>query len=174
MMNNMMEQMMGKMMEQMMPKMMETMMTSMMNAMMGAMSAPQVAPAEVEAPAKQEAMSLEDFLAMDTSNEVAESSSKKTSNSVAVDFECESFMPRNARKSRMGLKYNQYVSKSVWAYNHLQIKAKYPDVKYSNGHYYCEKTSDLQNFAGSYHIVTKLNDEQMAEVRAYWDSRKSK
>ena len=71
MMNKMMEQMMGQMMEQMMPKMMEMMMNSMMNAMMG--STPTVAAAEaVDVPAKQEKMTLEELLALDTSNEVAE------------------------------------------------------------------------------------------------------
>lgn len=169
-MNNMNE-MMNKMMEQMMPKMMEMMMASMMNAMMGAMT-PQVAPAEaVDVPAKQETMTIEELLALDTSNEVA---AKPVTSKGKVDFEVVDFVPRGGRKSRKGLKYNQYVSKSVWTYNHLNIKKLFPNVKYSNGCYYCETLGELQNFASSYGIIATLNDGQMAEVKAYWESRKSK
>lgn len=168
----MMNEMMNKMMEQMMPKMMEMMMTSMMQSMMNAM-APTVAPAvATDAPAKQEKMTLEELLALDTSNEVAEKPSSSTKG--AVDFDVVDFVPRGARKSRTGLKYNQYISKYVWTYNHINIRKLFPNVKYSNGCYYCEKLSDLQQFAGSYHIVTTLSDEQKAEVQAYWESRKSK
>ena len=164
-----------KMMEQMMEKYMEQMMAKTMEKMFSSMMAPTVAAAEaVDVPAKQEKMTLEELLALDTSNEVAE---KPSIIKGKVDFEVVDFKPRNARKYHKGLKYNQYVSRYVWTYNHLNIKKKYPNVKYSNGCYYCETLGELQQFANpntGYHIVTNLTDEQMAEVKAYWESRKSK
>lgn len=163
MMNNF-EKMMETMMEQYMEKAMANMMEKMFSTMMGT---PTEAPAEVATP-KPQTMSLEDFLAL----EVDDEKPVKISEKAPLNFIVEDFLPRGGRKYRKGLKYNGYLSKSVWTYNHLEIKKKYPNVKYSNGHYYAETTGDLQNFASSYHIVEKLNDEQYKVVKEYWDSRK--
>lgn len=166
MMNKMMEAMMAQMMEQMMPKMMESMMTAMMNSMMG--STPEVTPAEVVKP-QNNAMSVEDFLALaeEEDDPVIEDNGK-------VEFVVVDFKPRNGRKYRKGLKYNKFLGKAVWTYNHISIKKKYPAIKYSEGCYYSDDMVQFKAFASQYPIVEKLNDAQMAEVKAYWDSKKNK
>lgn len=164
MMNKMMENMMAEMMPKMMEKMMETMMASMMNAMMG--STPEVANAEVVNPTKKPSMSVEEFLAL------AEEDDPVIEDNGKVQFEVVDFKPRNGRKYRKAVKYNKYLSKSAWTYNHLCIKERYPAIKYSDGHYYADSIGDFASFASQYHIVERLNDEQMAKVHAYWDSKK--
>lgn len=167
MMNKMMETMMAQMMEQMMPKMMEAMMTSMMNAMVG--TTPEVATAKVEAP-KNNAMSVDDFLALAEEEDDA----PVIEDNGSVEFVVVDFKPRNGRKYRKGLKYNKFLGKAVWTYNHISIKKKYPAIKYSEGCYYSDDMVQFKAFASQYPIVERLNDEQMAEVRAYWDSKKNK
>lgn len=136
-------------------------------------STPQVAKAEVLNEVKHESpktLTIQELLALE---EEPKQKVGGITRAVALDFVVESFVPRGGRKSRHGLKYNKYVSKAVWAYNHLQIKAKYPAVKYSNGHYYADELSDLKAFASSYHIVEHLDDDQMQQVRDFWNSKKA-
>ena len=166
MMNKMMNEMMNKMMAEMMPKMMETMMASMMNAMMG--STPEVTPAEVVKP-QNNAMSVEDFLAL-----AEEEDEPVIVDNGKVEFEVVDFKPRNGRKYRKGLKYNKYLGKAAWTYNHLCIKERYPAIKYSEGCYYSDDMTQFKAFASQYPIVERLDDAQMAKVRAYWDSKKNK
>ena len=124
---------------------------------------------EQVAPKVAHSMSKADLIAMEIPKQT-----KSVSVSNDIDFIVQDFKPRNARKNRKGLAYNQYVGKKVWTYNHLQIKKNYPNIKYSNGCYYADELSDLQNFASSYHIVTELTDKQVAEVLAHWESKKTK
>lgn len=159
---------MAEMMPKMMEKMMESMMTAMMNSMMGS-TTPEVAPAKVEV-TKNNAMSVEDFLALAEE----EDDEPVIVDNGKVEFEVVDFKPRNGRKYRKGLKYNKYLGKAVWTYNHLAIKEKYPAIKYSEGCYYSDDMVQFKAFASQYPIVEKLNDEQMAKVKAYWDSKKNK
>ncbi len=165
-MTNNFEKMMETMMEKYMEKVMENMMTNMFSNML---NTPEVAKAEVEEK-KKNTMSIEELLAMDTT---FEEEVNKPTTTAKLDFVVEDFKPKNSHKSRKGIRYNQFTTKSVWTYNHLMIRKNYPNVKYSNGHYYCDTLSELQQFASSYHIVSTLNNEQLATVKAYWDSRKN-
>ena len=139
-----------------------------MAEMMGT-TTPVVAPAEVVKP-QNNTMSVADFLALAEEEDdapVIEDNGK-------VEFIVVDFKPRNGRKYRKGLKYNKFLGKAVWTYNHISIKKKYPAIKYSEGCYYSDDMVQFKAFASQYPIVEKLNDAQMAEVRAYWDSKKNK
>ena len=158
----MMEQFMEKAMEQMMMKTMENMFSSMLGT-------PQVANAEITEAPKSKALSLDEFMALEDNTQPATISTKEP-----LDFVVEKFRPRNARSYRYGLKYNQYTTKSVWTYNHLNIKKHYPEIKYSNGYYYADDMGYLKAFASQYQIIDTLTEEQTKEVKAYWDSKKTK
>lgn len=161
-------EMMEKMMEQYMEKMMEATMMKMMSSMMP--STPEVAKAEVAQ--KAPTMTVEELLSLEA-EEDAKAIAKHNNSLKPLEFICEDFKPKNGRKYHKGLKYNKFVaSKAVWTYNHITIKEHYPAIKYSNGYYYADTLHDLQAFASSYHVVEKLNDEQLAKVHAYWDSKK--
>lgn len=165
MMNNF-EKMMETMMEQYMEKAMEKMMAKMFSGMMGE---PEVAKAEVVK--VNNSMSLEDFLALEPTEEPVK---VVKSTKEPLDFIVKDFLPKGGKKYRKGIAYNQYTTKTVWTYNHIMIRNNYPNIKYSNGCYYADTTADLQAFASSYHIVDKLNDEQVALVKKYWESKKNK
>lgn len=156
-----------KMMEQFMEKAMEQMMVKTMEKMFSSMMEPQVAAAEVTEAPKSKALSLDEFMALEEDTPATISTEKEP-----LDFIVEKFRPKNAKNLRYGLKYNQFVSKAVWTYNHLNIKKNYPEVKYSNGYYYADDIGYLKAFASSYQVITNLTDEQYKEVKAYWDSKK--
>lgn len=162
-MTNNFEKMMEEFMGVYMQKMMQNMMQSMLN------DTPEVANAEVKEEPKKKTMTVEELLAMDTSFE----EEVKPTKSVELNFDVEEFKPKNSNKKRTGVCYNQFTTKSVWTYNHLMIRKNYPNVKYSNGHYYCDTLGELQQFASSFHITSTLNNEQLAMVKAYWAERKN-
>lgn len=137
-----------------------------MSDMFSTPESPKVAQAEALVDAVE---TLEDLLALDTSHEVRDLAREKK----PLQLVPSTVLPPRCSVPKRSVKYNQYcTSKAVWQYNHLQIKKKYPTVKYYRGHYYCDALGDLQVFAGSYQVIEHLTDEQMAEVKAYWDSKK--
>ena len=161
-----MKDMMKAMVREMMTEMMKDVMKEMMTEMMGT---PQVAPAEATTPAP---MSKTEFLSLEAEEyEVAKK--RHNDNLAPLDFIVVDFKPRNAKKSRKALKYNKYIAnKAVWTYNHIMIRQNYPNIKFSDGHYYADSLADLQSLASSYHIVEHLTEEQFAVVKAYWDGKK--
>jgi hypothetical protein len=151
-----MNEMMNKMMEGMMEKMMETMMTSMMNTMMNSMT-PQVAPAEVEAPKKApQTLSRADFLALE--EEVVPVEPKEP-----IDF--------RVLKDTRTLVFNQSVSKDIWTINYLELKDKYPNMKYDkNTRGFRWNKADLLEFrtaCQSYEVITSLTDDHKTRIDNY-------
>jgi hypothetical protein len=156
-------------MKEMIKAMVQEMVMQSIKEVMGEMlGAPSVTPAEVISDPVKKSYTMEELLALEEDKEVV----KHNASLQPLTFICEDFRPDRARNYRKGLKYNKYVSKAVWAYNHIQIREKYPNIKYSNGHYYADSISDLHSFWNMCSLVETLNDEQYAVVKKYWESKK--
>lgn len=156
-------------MKEMIKAMVQEMVMQSIKEVMGEMlGAPSVAPAEVEKPIKQ-SYTMEELLTLEEDKEVI----KHNASLQPLTFICEDFKPEKAKNYRKGLKYNKYISnRAVWTYNHLMIREKYPNIKYSNQHYYADSLAELHSFWNMCSLVENLTEEQFAVVKKYWDSKK--
>ena len=146
---------MNEMMSQMTEKMMEVMMQSVMQNMMNSMAAA-VAPKEQEEvkPVKKavKTMTREGFFSL-------EEDFKHSSDLSELDVE-----PVTAKS----LCYNSYVPSDVWIANHIDITQRY-NAKWSSKlkAYTFPTHAEAVNFAQSYRIKTKLDDNDRNNVKAY-------
>lgn len=159
-------------MKEMIKAMVEQMVAESIKEVMAEMMGTKPVIAKAEAHPISNTMSVEDLLSLEE-EEDAKLIAKHNASLQPLEFIVEDFMPKGGRKYRKGLKYNKFINnKAVWTYNHIKIRENYPAIKFNNGYYYADSLADLKVFASSFHITETLTDDQMTEVKAYWESKK--
>ena len=155
-MNNNFEKMFSEKLEGMMEQYMEAMMVKMFSSMF---NEPQVAKAEITTEAPK-TLSREEFLAL-CEEPIAEVSSEP--------------IELRVNNTKTGLVFNRPVSKDIWTINYLNLKHKYPNVKYDKNtkgfRWNKVDSNEFRVACRDYQVITEITEEHKKVLDKYYKDK---